>query len=165
MNRTMRISCSARPSSTDRGTLNFEALFTDAEAEAEAMQNGVVPLRMDEKWFIFPENGWLYFHRRWTGTLIYWLRLEMAPGRMRVVESWVSRDSKQYQATDPEYRRQLPSFLIDALLMNKQVTLPMPPDAPDVPPEVVQHSIAGRAYPKQQYSDSKRKKTMPEIAA
>jgi hypothetical protein len=65
-----------------------------------------VPKDMEDKWFIYFERGpanrppeaqesaspqgWLLFHRSWTGACIYGLHLERAPGGgARVVDSWV----------------------------------------------------------------------------
>lgn len=83
------------------------------------MKHGFVPEEMEDKWFIYFDEGWLFFHRSWSGALIYALRLEDSPEGVRVVESWVNRDPQQYSGTDTEYDRTLVRFLIDALLLKK----------------------------------------------
>ena len=105
--------------------LAFEAVFTDSEAEL--MMLGAIPADMDDKWFVYFHDGWLHFHRSWTGFHIYALRLDGSPGGVRVTDSWVNRDPDQYSGTDTAYDRQLLRFLIDRLLLGKDVNAPFPP--------------------------------------
>ena len=83
---------------TRRESLNYEQTF-DA-AEASRLREGLVPEAMEDKWFVYYQEGWLYLHRSWTGSLVYWLRLDESAGAARVVESFVSRDASQYKETD-----------------------------------------------------------------
>jgi hypothetical protein len=134
------------PAPEERQALGFEALFTDAEAEQ--MMLGLVPAEMEDKWFIYFADGWLRFHRSWTGALIYALRLDGSPVGVRVVESWVNRNPQQYAGTDVEYDRKLIRFLIEAFLLKRpDIRFPMPPGMERAPKGVVQHSYVGRAYP------------------
>ena len=129
----------------EREDLGFSALFT--EAEAEQMMRGLVPECMEDKWFIYFDSGWLFFHRSWTGALVYALRLDGSPAGVRIVESWVSRNTQQYTGTDTEYDRRLVRFLIDAFLLEKtDARFPMPEGHERAPTGIVQHSYVGRAY-------------------
>ncbi len=74
----------------ERESLGFEAWFTDAEAKQ--LMHGFVSKQMEDKWFIYFEDGWLRFHRSWTGAYIYALRLDGSPAGVRVAESWVNRN-------------------------------------------------------------------------
>ena len=131
---------------TEREDLGFEGTFT--EADAEQLMLGVIPQQMEDKWFIYFADGWLRFHRSWTGAFIYALRLDGSPAGVRVVESWVNRNPQQYAARDAAYDRRLVAFLIDAFLLRKpNVQFPMPSSSAGTPKGVVQHSITGRAYP------------------
>ena len=130
----------------EREPLGFEALFT--EAEAELLMRGLVPSAMEDKWFIYFEDGWLRFHRSWTGAFIYGLRLERSPADLRVVESWVNRNPDQHKASDTSYDRKLVRFLIDAFLLKKEdAKFPLPSNAKNWPQGVVQHTLVGRGYP------------------
>lgn len=121
-------------------------MFTDAESEQ--LTCGLVPVEMEDKWFVYFEDGWLRFHRSWTGAFIYALRLDGSPAGVRVVESWVSRDSEYWPENRVSYDRKLVRFLIDALLLGKKgVAFPMPTTADDAPAGVVQHSYVGRGHP------------------
>jgi hypothetical protein len=42
-----------------------------SKEEFEHIKRGIVPEEMEEKWFIYFEGDKLYFHRSWTGALIF----------------------------------------------------------------------------------------------
>lgn len=86
----------------------------------------IIPEVMEDKWFIYLENNWLYFHRSWTGFCIYQLSIEPVTDGYKVVESWVNRDKEQYGNTDDTYDLALMTFLIDRLLLGKGVSFPFP---------------------------------------
>ena len=71
---------------------------------------------MDDKWFVFFENEWLYFHRSWTGACIFGVQLDGSSAGARVVEAWASRDRAQYQSPGIEQERELLEHLIRSLL-------------------------------------------------
>lgn len=64
--------------------------------EHARLRRGFIPRGMDDKWFIFFENGWLNIHRSWTGYCIYRLRLEPDGECYRVAEAWVNCDAEQH---------------------------------------------------------------------
>ena len=58
----------------------------------DRIARGIVPQQMEDKWFIYLENDWLFVHRSWTGVCIYAVRLKrLGPGRT-VEEAWANRD-------------------------------------------------------------------------
>jgi hypothetical protein len=131
------------PASKSR--LSFHRKFTQEEYDRIAL--GLISRSMDEKWLIFLENNWLYFHRSWTGACIYQLRLEDNGSSYSVAEAWVNRDPKQYKCKDDGYDVELISFLIDNFLLGKQAAFPMPNGLPENLPEgVYQHHISGSRY-------------------
>jgi hypothetical protein len=170
MTRASRTSWKTLPPPQQREALGFAAAFNDAETELLVL--GLVPKGMEDKWFIYFEGpasrqlasqgphyrppeaqgsaspqGWLLFHRSWTGACIYGVHLERSPGGARAVDSWVSRDPAQYIGTDVEYDRKLLRFLIDALLLRLPAVFPMPAGVESAPAGVYQHTVVGRAYP------------------
>ena len=126
----------------EREDLKLQALFTDSDAEE--MMQGFVPKQMEDKWFIYFEDGWLWFHRSWTGAAIYALRLDGSPVGIRVVESWVNRNPEQYKLKDTEFDRKLVTYLIDSILLRKSVPFPTPPGAEKGPPGLARHHYVGR---------------------
>ena len=127
MKRATQSSWRISPSPSQRESLALDAVFTDAEAER--LMLGLIPAEMEDKWFVYFDEGWLHFHRSWTGFHIYALRLDGSPGGVRVTDSWVNRDPNQYSSTDTVYDRQLVHFLIDRLLLGKDVAAPPPPQS------------------------------------
>ena len=87
--------------------------------EMECIQRGYLPAVMEDKWFIYWEDGHLYFHRSWTGYCIYVVRFAREGESWRMVEALVNRDPSQYGETRDERDVQLISYLIDLLLLRK----------------------------------------------
>ena len=42
-----------------------------SKEEFEQIKRGIVPEEMEEKWFIYFEDDKLYFHRSWSGSIIF----------------------------------------------------------------------------------------------
>ena len=62
------------PLPTSRISLGFAATYDDSEAER--MRQGFIPRQMEDKWFIYFADGWLYFYRSWTGACIFGVRFD-----------------------------------------------------------------------------------------
>jgi hypothetical protein len=99
------------PLPASRTALPFDRSYT-AE-EFTRIKDGSVPECMEDKWFIFYEEPWLYFHRSWTGYCVYQLRFEPAGDGARVAEVWASRDPEQYRETDDTRDALLLTALLD----------------------------------------------------
>ena len=95
-------------------SIPFDGFYTDAEAQAICC--GLIPESMDDKWLVYSENGWVYFHRSWSGQCIFMLKLDGSPAGVRVVETWVSRDSKNYKSPGVDSEIKLISGLIEKLI-------------------------------------------------
>ena len=67
--------------------------------EFDRIRAGLVPEEMEQKWFIYFEDPWLYLHRSWTGFCIYHVRLELFETRVHVAEVIVNRQPDQYRGT------------------------------------------------------------------
>lgn len=102
--------------------LQFEMEFSPAEYEQLAL--GLLPRDMDDRWFIFLEDNWLSIHRSWTGFCIYLCRIEPDAAKYKVVETWVNRNSEQYNASDDSWDCALLFWLINTFLLGKEVSFP-----------------------------------------
>ena len=152
MSRVTKDSWKTLPAPEQREALAYDAVFTDADGEL--LMQGLMPLEMEDKWFIYFADGWLYLHRSWTGALIYWLKLDGGPAGVRVTEAWVNRDPEQYLETDSGYDRIMLDFLIRRLLLGQDVAFPVrSADVENAPNGVYQHNVVGRAYPEKEVSD------------
>lgn len=135
-----------------REDLGFELHLSEADAQTVMM--GLLPRDMDDKWFIYFEEEWLYFHRSWTGACIYALRLTKSLDGFQVAESWVSRELTQYKETRTDYDRELLRFMIQALLLKQPAEFPRPPEAALYPKGAYQHSVVGKGYPERNATET-----------
>jgi len=110
MGQTTRASWKTLPSPDRRERLDVPEIFSDAAADR--MRCGHVPVDMDDRWFIYFEDGWLHFHRSWTGAHIFALRLDGCLAGVRVIEGWASREPEQYRSPGIEQDRQIVVGLI-----------------------------------------------------
>jgi hypothetical protein len=104
-------------------------------------------MQMEDKWFIFLEEDWLYFHRSWTGLCIYQIRLERNENGYIVAEALANREPGQNPQTDEKYDAALLNFLVDNFLLGERTPFPLPGDLPkDLPKGAYQHHISGSGY-------------------
>lgn len=88
----------------------IDLLFTDKQFSK--LQNGLIPQQMEDKWFIYHENEWLYFHRSWTGNGMYKAKLNKVTDGYSVTEFWVERNQEIYKNEDDSTDIETFSFLI-----------------------------------------------------
>ena len=111
-----------RPMPELRKRLPVDGEFSQEEYEQISL--GVIPHDMDDRWFVFLEEDWLYLHRSWTGICIYQCRLEKRGDRYVLAETWVNRDSNEYGRTDDVHDATLLVRLINGLLLGKWERMP-----------------------------------------
>lgn len=126
--------------------LDYQRTFS-AE-EFEWIRRGLAPQVMEDKWFIYYENDLLCFHRSWTGHFIYRLTVRPAENNTYVVgTTLVNRTKGQYDNENDEYDALFLNYLIDRLLLAKDVAFPIPSNIGDNDPAVFKHSMVGNATP------------------
>ena len=105
-----------------RITISLDRCFS--QQEMERIRNGLVPEKMEDKWFIYWKDETLYFHRSWTGFCIYIVRFVVDGDKFRMIQADVNRDPEQYKETSEERDAELISYLVDMLLLHKQTVFP-----------------------------------------
>ncbi|HKA35577.1 MAG TPA: hypothetical protein VKH43_02075 [Thermoanaerobaculia bacterium] len=68
--------------------------------EFDRLRAGLVPQEMEDRWFIYFEDPWLFLHRSWTGFCIYRVRFELSGTRARVAEVIVNRRQDQHRGAE-----------------------------------------------------------------
>ena len=136
-----RSSWSVHPPPVKRAALRLGAAYD--QAECARIRAGLVPEDMDDKWFMFFEEPWLYVHHSWSGFCIYGVRFEASPDGSRIVESWANRNEAEWGATSEEHDARFLQFLIDALLVHKPVPFP------GAASPLTQHILIGRVLPEE----------------
>jgi hypothetical protein len=101
-----------------KAKLEIKQVFT--QVEYESLSWGLIPRVMEDKWFIYLEDNWLYCHRSWTGFCIYQLRLDPIDGGYEVSEAWVNRDSKQYTGDNDSYDSKFVLGLINFTIFSQK---------------------------------------------
>ena len=78
--------------------IDIHLLFT--EKQFSTLIEGLIPQQMEDKWFIYYEDEWLYFHRSWTGHGIYKAKISKVTDGYSIKEFWVERNPKKYKNQD-----------------------------------------------------------------
>lgn len=95
----------------ERKNLAYDKFFWDSDAEK--IMTGYIPTGMEDKWFVFSENGWVYFVRSSTGYCIFALQFSgTSAGGSRVVSSWVNMNPEQYRSQGRENDTQILNSVI-----------------------------------------------------
>jgi len=70
------------------------------EEQYQKMQKGLIPKAMEDKWYVYFENDWLYFHRSWTGAGIMRAEIIKENGgegmKYTIKEFYAERDEEVY---------------------------------------------------------------------
>lgn len=90
--------------------IEIDLHFTDGQFSK--LTKGLIPKQMEDKWFIFYENSWLYFHRSWTGFGLYKAQLQKEQDGYSIKEFWVERNKEKYKNEDDNTDIETISFLI-----------------------------------------------------
>lgn len=113
-----------KPMPDGRKELLLDGRYT--RAEFVTISQGLVPQSPADKWFIYLEGQWLYFHRSASGSCIF--QLQIAPDDEGYTAGLllVNQDPHQYRSLADEYDVALVSYLIDASLLGRFVPFPQP---------------------------------------
>jgi hypothetical protein len=144
--RATRNSCqNLKPMSDKKTRLILDCNFS--ETQFQKISRGLIPLGMEDKWFIFLEDNTLYFHRSWTGECIYQITFSKEQNKYVPKEVWVCRDFNKYKFITDKYDAELVLFLIENLLLENNVPFPLPLSLENIIPKgVFQHSVSGTGY-------------------
>lgn len=85
---------------------------------------GFLPEQMGDIWFIYWKENTLFFHRSWTGFLIYVVRFSAEGNSCRMIDADVNRDPEQYKETNDEIDAERISYLVDVLLLHQDAVFP-----------------------------------------
>lgn len=141
MNVAKKSDWKTKPFPTSIIELPFEKEFS--QKEMEQLSAGLIPRGMEDKWFIYYDNDTLHFHRSWSGFLLYQLAFLHNDTGSKIARAIFNRDPSQYNQPDDAYDIQLLHYLIDNLLLRKDVSFPVPASVPTDKQAAYQHAITG----------------------
>jgi hypothetical protein len=116
----------------------------DRDQQARVVR-GLVPREMEDKWFVYYDEPWLYFHRSWTGLCVYAVRLHAQGEGSVVEEAWANRAPEEYRETDDAHDVALLSFLVDALLLGLRTPFPVRAGVDPKKASRLMHHVVGHA--------------------
>jgi hypothetical protein len=131
--------------------INYTRSFS--EVEYNRMSYGLIPREMEDKWFIYLEDGVLSFHRSWTGHCLYRVVLQKEGDGYSVVAALANASEDQALPIDENYAVQLLEFLISNLLLGDSKPFPISKEFSDGPAGAFQHHISGTAFPEKLVDD------------
>lgn len=111
-------------------TVRLDRSFSSSEMER--IRRGVVPEQMEDKWFVYWQEGALHFHRSWTGFCIYVVRFENTEDGCAMKSADLNRDDEQYGETSADMDIEMISKLIDLLLLRRDSELPIDESDPSM---------------------------------
>lgn len=125
--------------------LPYRRIFS--ESEFARLRKGLIPRQMEDKWFIYFEDPYLFFHRSWTGHAFCRLKLSRTAQGAHVFEAFSDKDIAKNSKFEQAYLPLLLDFLISNLLLGESKPFPVPSDIKESLRALYQHSISGTGYP------------------
>lgn len=104
-----------KPLPAARLTLPLETRYS--QQEMAIIVRGYIPNVMEEKWFIFYEDGILHCHRSWTGICIYRVYFKPTIDGWQAWQVEINRHPEQYSETDQREDMALLDSIIEHLLI------------------------------------------------
>jgi len=83
--------------------IDIDTNFRLSDTEFARVRYGLFPEAMEDKWFIFFDNGRLRFHRSWTGMKIYEAEITKDDESYIISKIRIERDPEYYKCTDDQY--------------------------------------------------------------
>jgi hypothetical protein len=97
----------------------FRRRFNDVEYSL--LRLGLVPQAMEDKWFIFFEDGWLNFHKSWTGQGLYKAKIEKIDDQWGIESFYVERKPEMNINTNDDLDWDIMHYLIGRGLLKKNI--------------------------------------------
>jgi hypothetical protein len=115
--------------------------------QLDRLKVGLIPRRMEDKWFIYFDEPHLFLHRSWTGQPVYRLSLKCSSDGAEVTETLWAMEIAESSKLGVDYQVQLLDFLVSNLLLGQAKQFPLPGGIDEPKHGVFQHSIAGTGFP------------------
>jgi len=126
------------------------------KGQIDHINKGLIPQEMEDKWFIYYEEPYLFLRRSWTGQPVYRLKFVESDTGYYVSEALFSSDLAEKEKDDLEYQGKLAYFLVCNFLLGQKVPVPKPSGIEEPFPGVFQHHISGTGYPEETTKSKKK---------
>jgi hypothetical protein len=125
-----------------RTTIPVDRAFS--QDELNILRRGLIPVQMEDKWFIYWKDDALYFHRSWTGDCIYIVHFVVEDGTGKMVRAEMRHIPKHNNPSPDEETAKMISYLIDMLLLDRARMFPSDNMTPEES-SIMSWSTVGRA--------------------
>jgi hypothetical protein len=125
--------------------LAYRAAFDSGQVVC--LKAGLIPRHMEDKWFIYYEEPYLFLHRSWTGEPVYRVTLKTVSDGAEVTEALWSKDLAVKSKADSDYQVRLLDFLVSNLLLGQAKPFPTPAGLTEPVHGLFQHHVSGTGYP------------------
>lgn len=129
---------------TEGRPLAFSGEFN--RTELSLLKKGIIPEQMEDKWFVYYDDPYLFFHRSWTGKPVYRVELKTNQNKVIVSEALWAVEFAAADNADPTYQSRLLDFLISNLLLKKNKPFPCPAEVKETTQGAFQHHTSGTGY-------------------
>ena len=82
--------------------IDVNMFFSDEQYNV--LCRGLIPKSMDDRWFVYHEDDWLYFHRSWTGIAFCKALLVKEQSGVFIKELWVEQDGCPHDPNEIDQR-------------------------------------------------------------
>jgi hypothetical protein len=100
----------------------LEIYLEFTESQFNKIKNGLIPEEMEDKWFIYYEEGFLHFHRSWTGHGLFKAKITKEPTGYIIRDFWVERNIEKYSNLDDDADRTTLKLLISNGLLHEPLS-------------------------------------------
>lgn len=100
----------------------LEIYLEFTESQFNKIKNGLIPEEMEDKWFIYYEEGFLHFHRSWTGHGLFKAKITKEPTGYIIRDFWVERNIEKYSNLDDDGDRTTLKLLISNGLLHEPLS-------------------------------------------
>ena len=99
----------------------FRRRFNDTEYSL--LIRGLIPEVMEDKWFIYFEDGWLYFHKSWTNQGLYKAQITRIDDQWGIESFFVERSPEMNINANDDLDWMIMDYLIGRGLLKKNIEL------------------------------------------
>ena len=87
----------------------------------DQISRGLMPEEMEDKWFIYEENYWVYFHRSWTGICIFKAHFSIQGENLVLDEAFVDAETLGENLVRKDRYQDFLYWLVDHFLLGKDI--------------------------------------------
>lgn len=86
------------------------------------LQMGFIPENMDDRWFVYFDNDWVYLHRSWTGYETFRAKIQTENDRYTIREFWAETEPKKFNVGNENQIIELFCAVIARVVLKVEVT-------------------------------------------